>query len=163
MGKTEKRAKMVIQPLSFPFRNRRGHKFVGQGCRLHECVYKRGIFFTVGDIMQWPPRLSHRPSLCVHCTAIASGSKLSITAIDDDPSTGSLMEAVYITFTAKRIVGDTTYVGVGKIYLSVNIYSCILRRSRRLMIPSQKISNRSRLVGLRMKQTSVVQKMIYRH
>ena len=81
------------------------------------------VYFTVGDTYAVATEIVASSITCVHCTATASGSKLSITAIDDDSSTGFSYGSGYITFTAKLVVGDTTYVGVGKIYFSVNIYS----------------------------------------
>jgi hypothetical protein len=81
------------------------------------------VYFTVGDTYAVATEIVASSITCVHCTATASGSKLSITAIDDDSSTGFSCGSGYITFTAKLVVGKTTYVGVGKIYFSVNIYS----------------------------------------
>jgi hypothetical protein len=81
------------------------------------------VYFTVGDTYAVATEIVASSITCVHCTATASGSKLSITAIDDDSSTGFSCGSGYITFTAKLVVGETTYVGVGKIYFSVNIYS----------------------------------------
>ena len=61
---------------------------------------------------------------CVHCTAYGKRCKVEhYCYTDDDPSTDMSYGSGYITFTAKLVVGDTTYVGIGKIYFSVNIYT----------------------------------------
>ena len=81
------------------------------------------VYFTIGDSYTVASEIVASSITCVHCTASANGGRLSITAIPTDDTTDMSYGSGYITFQAKLVVGDTTYVGIGKVYFSVNIYT----------------------------------------
>ena len=80
------------------------------------------VYFTIGDSYAVATEIVNSSIVCEHCSATSEQGVIKIISIQTDPDTGMSYGSGYVTFTANLVVGGTTYVGVGKVYFSANIY-----------------------------------------